>query len=486
MEILEALENPYLQLSMVFDPDTFYGSSKLVSFLLGTVSESRPIAPIELLALPGMGKSTLLRFLAHPRGALALEKYRYHLKTPFQEEPQRLFPVLVEFRLLPLDEHPFLYLYEHFQRAYPAYRLRAQEALGRELPKLTQRSTSGSPADAIDLLKNDIRKLAEQGIRPILLLDDFDIAFTFKNVTRDLTTRLRPLRDFVGFIMAMERPLHVVNREAAGSPFFQNTPLLRLGGLTDDEARQLIEKPARDAGKPFPPDAVKFILQHTDGHPYLIILGGRALWNTRKLLGLLDGEDIPLSEEQQAVLYGHLEEEFARPFQLYWEKLEPNERDTLRVLSQKGDHKFLGKGHYKVLPALLELGLVKYTTKTNPQGSYELFSPLFGDFLATVAELPQANPVRQENLDLSLTGFEAQLYEYLRRHAGRVSTYEELWRDVWDQPIVDLDNDQMRRRMQVTVSRLRPKLQLTGEDIISIRDHGYRLASQITEMHERV
>src|SRR5690242_5498642 len=75
------LVNPYFRLAITFDPKTFYGSFELVRFVLETISEPQTIAPIQLLGFPGMGKSTLLRYIAHPEGAL--HEHRDWLNAPY-------------------------------------------------------------------------------------------------------------------------------------------------------------------------------------------------------------------------------------------------------------------------------------------------------------------------------------------------------------------------------------------------------------------
>ena len=62
--------------------------------------------------------------------------------------------------------------------------------------------------------------------------------------------------------------------------------------------------------------------------------------------------------------------------------------------------------------------------------------------------------------------------------ARNLRTIGEQEQEIWAQdPTIDTEpneNDK-RRRIQVTISRLRSKLkEVTGEDIVSIREHGYR------------
>jgi Transcriptional regulatory protein, C terminal len=468
--------NPYFKLPITFDPDTFYGSLEVVRSILETVSQAQTIAPIELCALPGMGKSTLLRYIAHPKGALKKEKH--WLVWPFKDQPNKLFPVLVEFRLKQENMSSFQYLYDRFVREYGEYRIRAQNDEGILLPELSIRGTKGSE-DALSMLKEQSEELAKEGIRPILLLDDFDLPF--KDMKEDQTTRLRPLRDLVALVMAVDQPLHLVNPKAAGSPLFQNAPLRRLDGLSPEEARRLIQEPAYQAKKPFPKEDIELVLRHTSGHPYLIILAGQVLWDMRKKLDLLDKALLP--PEKHSVFLGHLARDFASSFRRYWRILDTQERVILKKLSARpASAEDLTRIELQYLSNLIDFGLVKYVSN----GKFAVFSDLFVEFVGQMSETEEGL-LQKSHLDSyttayeesthELTGVETKLLGYLRQRADRVCRYEELWENVWNRPISERDEEQMRRRMQVTVSRLRAKLK--GEDIMSVRDIGYRLISPV-------
>jgi hypothetical protein len=276
---------------------------------------------------------------------------------------------------------------------------------------------------------------------------------------------MRPWRDRVSIVLGTERPLHQVNSKAAGSPFFQTLPLIRFGGLNAEESLRLIDEPARSAGKPFPAGDIKFVLEQADGHPYLLILAGKALWDLRRQFELLDREDVPLSREQLAILRGRLQEEFQHTFQLYWDRLDRYEQRALKTLSTGGTEN-LKEQDYMALASLEQKGVVQL----NPSGSYCAFSSLFKDFVAGLSETTGAAP------KLDLTGLEESLYEYLRAHSERVCTFEELSQAIWGGH--GNEEEQLKRRIQVTISRLRKKLQsMNGEDIIALRGQGYRLIS---------
>jgi DNA-binding response OmpR family regulator len=99
------------------------------------------------------------------------------------------------------------------------------------------------------------------------------------------------------------------------------------------------------------------------------------------------------------------------------------------------------------------------------------FSSLFTDYLTETFALSS------EPAKLELTGIEASLHQHLRQNPNQVCTFDQLLQEVWSHASSGPgEKEQQRRRMQVAVSRLRSKLKDagTGEDIINIRDVGYR------------
>jgi hypothetical protein len=470
-------ENPYIRLPITFDPAQFYGPLTAVRAVLECISAAIPHST-ELAGLPGMGKSTLLRYLAHPEGALA--QHRAWLGGRYAQAPEGIFPICVEFRLCPADMHPFLYLSRRFHEEFAAYQQRVAPALlapdfRLPAPPAGPEPASADVAQTVNALEQATEALAEQGVRPVLLLDDFDVAFA--RLDYEETTRLRPWRDSVAFVLVTEEPLHRVNPLAVGSPFFQVLTPVYMDGLARAEAREMLEDPARRAGHPFPTEDVDAIVPLAGGHPYLLIRAGAALWDLRERLGLLAPPGPPLSGEQHAVLRGDLQTGFTRSFELYWARLEVSEQTALETLLHGGAGA-PKSSHYASLSSLARKGLVAYDL----EHGYTFFSPLFAEFLRTrpaVAPAPAAPPPPAEPpAALDLTGYEGRLYDYLRLYPGRVCSFDELWDKVWEGPRSAAGQDQIRRRMQVTVSRLRNKLKkATGEDVVSVRDQGYRLTT---------
>jgi DNA-binding response OmpR family regulator len=113
--------------------------------------------------------------------------------------------------------------------------------------------------------------------------------------------------------------------------------------------------------------------------------------------------------------------------------------------------------------------------KFDPEKKKFVLAPeLFGEFVRTRAASVLTEP------GSGLSSLETALFEYLGKHKDRICSFDELAREVWKIKSTESNNDMelLRRRIQVTISRLRKKLQESFEsDIVSIRDQGYRLVS---------
>lgn len=462
-------DNPFLRLPQSFDPEHYYGSQTWVVDALQGISGT-PTRSMELIGLPGMGKSFLLRYLADPAGALG--KNTRVLQPPYDKSPSLIFPLLVEFRVLPSDTHPFVYVYRRFREEFKKYREAADPALsellsGRE--PLSDAVVDGaeprSSGEATAAMESMLLSLKGAGVRTAFLLDDFHLALKLLN--KDETTKLRPWREAAAFILSTERRFDKVNMEAAGSPFFQIMQVVPFAGLTGEGARRLLNAPAVDAGWPFNPDDIEFAIEHADGHPLLLILAGRALWDSRNILGYAKGKRAAVSKEHPDMLVSRFKGWFHPTFQMYWEHLDPEEHAALAASA--GHNENAPAERNPALHFLEQLGLVRFDPK---EGRHRPFSTLFAEY---IVERTSGGAKRQKGAGVS--GIEAHLLDYLEQHMNRPSSFEELAREVWGERGNGKKKDELvRRRVQVAVSRLRKKLQESGTgDIVSVREKGYRL-----------
>ena len=117
----------------------------------------------------------------------------------------------------------------------------------------------------------------------------------------------------------------------------------------------------------------------------------------------------------------------------------------------------------------------------NGLASYELFSPLFGEFMSTKLSITPARqasartPIAAGELEAPiyehLTKMEATLLRYFLQHSQSVVSTDQLLTEVWKRP------DSSTRRVQEAIRRLRLQLEQQTPAIGIIeneRGRGYR------------
>lgn len=465
---MSTITNPYSRARTYLHPQSqFYGSRGSVeAFLEGM---SRPNLPdsYAVVGLPGMGKTSLLLYLADPKGPLvgSLSEHAAILGPQFRDGMYRFWPVYVPFRLMSPDDYWLRHMYEH---VYNETRSIREEKLERNDFPEPRECTGGD--DIRYELERLSKYLKEDGaIRLVLLLDDFHVPFREMSATE--ATRLRPIRGHASFVLATTDVLENVNSEAAGSPFFYNMKEEFLSGLDRQNALSLVQEPIEQEGT-IPAEDQELLLTHSGRHPSLLFRACESLWNMRQRLRLSDQR--PLPDNHREGFLGLLAEEYQQPFEDYWKSLPREEQLVLEKMALSPREVTAEESK---LENLTDKGVVAFDLETE---SYVFFSPLFAGFVRRLAK-PKEAP-QEEAITASLTKLESQLYEYLKAHAGQVCTFEQLHRDVWDRPFGDTleERDRAKSRVQVTISRLRSKLeemQTEGVQIVNVRDRGYRLIS---------
>ncbi len=415
-----------------------------------------------LIGMPRMGKTSLLRYLAS-RAPFEDPQYTSLLAPALKRDTKSIFVLLVEYKSMPAGRDPFVYLYERFHSVYPGYREEVAnhfEEIGTKLPTFSQVEVTDA-TKAIELLEGYFKKLP--GIHPIFLFDDFD--YMFPNLDQNTFTRVRPWVSWSHFIFATSRILIQLLPPKVVSPFFNLIDYVPLDGLTVDEARHVIYDVAGDVQEDLHPEDVEFILEQAGGHAQLLIKATETYCRERHRFEL--SEHVPLSKLQRNHLTILLRPEFNRFFELYLSNRDELELEVLRKVLQ--GKKITGSVEEPALGKLLREGLVVL----EPQKMhYRPFSSLFSEYLSA-----NLKPT------IKLTGTEATLYEFLRSQPEKTISFAELLQGVWNIDERETSDPQYRHRMQVSVSRLRTKIKesQTSEDIISIREVGYRYTANTND-----
>jgi hypothetical protein len=446
---------------------------------------------VDIAGLPFSGKTFLLRHLSTPNGALL--DHTLWLHPPYHREPWRLITAPVDFKHLHPDIHPLVYLYARFASVCQALLQAAaaseaaahdevpQELIAQlrlvpdwlrdELRPAVDPTAQISVAQAVDQTWRMICALGKMALRPVFLLDDFDLALEMRRapetrMSYDDVAAMRPWRAVAAFVLTRERDLQNVNPQASASSFFQSITHISLTVLTEQDASAMLRAIAEEAQQEFPAEDIRFVAQLAGGHTYLLNLAGRALADIRTDLPPLT----PLAEQQRAILELRLTVNYRGPFLVYENYLTAEEYSTLHALAKGTQQDRLSPAQRLLLSPLREKGLLCYDSAT---AHYEIFSKLFAAYLSAQPAPEQTS----ETADLpNLSDLERRLYDYLRRRTAEECRFEDVWNVVWNaEPGVEAA--EMRRRIQVAVSRLRRKLKSSNvnEDIVSVRSDGYKL-----------
>ncbi len=132
---------------------------------------------------------------------------------------------------------------------------------------------------------------AIRGKKIVLCLDEFEQTTANPEFGTDFFNVLRSFAQTgeLALVIATQRTLSDLYRVEAipTSPFSNIFTLLRLGPLTDAEARELVTRPAEQVGQSFTEPEVDFILGVAGTHPYRLNIASTLLYEA-KLSGRVD------------------------------------------------------------------------------------------------------------------------------------------------------------------------------------------------------
>lgn len=232
--------NPYHNRSMIRHPGEFFGRARELRRIYSRLNASPP-GCISVVGDRRIGKSSLLNFVCMP---INQDK---HL-----ERPENMVMVFLD-----LQEHPDTSLESFLRILMDAVCAKAKGRIA-----LPRRSPT------LDGVKETVQDLAGKGLKLVVLFDEFEAITTNRKFTLDVYSFLRFLANQydVGYITSSVRDLQALchTKEIASSPFFNIFSTMRLTAFSDEEALELIERPALQVGIRLQPHA-EFIMSDLAG-----------------------------------------------------------------------------------------------------------------------------------------------------------------------------------------------------------------------------
>jgi hypothetical protein len=361
-------------------------------------------------------------------------------------------------------------------------------AIGEQLAAHPQRpfdrAGTGEPDDPVDQIGRVAQRLQQSDSRLVLLLDNFD--HLVGNASAQLAELLSRLHSTATLVMTATQPLYDLPPPPSATPFypsfFSGVTHYFLGLLESEAADQWLAVYERQFS--IIGELREQLLDLTGQHPFLLHKLGDSLAEVQSMLPhhRLRREHLPLLglrlAEHGRPLFVALGQQLQAPPPYLAAPTVTALIDQLLCAPIALDK--LTSVQLPALNWLINQATIAYREIADGVG-YQLFSPLFAEFLAdqrtqlpAQRELPSdpaRPPVNQQEFYAELTKIEATLLRYFQHHSHMIVSIDQLLTDVWKRPHAS------SRRVQEAIRRLRLQLEQHTPPIGEIkneRGRGYR------------
>jgi hypothetical protein len=438
--------NPYMAMLLQFDPSRVYGWEQEVMGLLQNITQ-RQSDSHGFYGLRAAGKTTFLRYLQHPKGAMI--RYRQVLAPEYVAGKRRLLWVYISFHYLQDDSGIFLLMYEQLYESLAVTTFITALDLPAPDPYDAESNSYQTLLDAVKQLQ------LNHMTRVVFLMDDFDVALKGGDVSLEEEHQLRFLGRFASMVIMTEEPVANLNRDPS-SPLLGLLQQHKLGLIEEPAARSLITEPAASCGLDLSAHEVDHLLDVGGRFPFLLTLTCETYYNLRT------------SFEDAAKAQGQLQDylivrsEIRQTFMLLWNRCTAHEEQPLLLQVAAG----ASEVNPRIAAPLRDRGLI-YLKK----GTYHLFSTTFRLFLQ---ELSGQHAVSQPSGAVHLNTFVENLspvdravFMYLTHHSNTVCEFQRIQEAVWT------EGDGTKRALEAAIHRLRNGLP-AGHTIKNVRGRGYK------------
>jgi len=470
--------NPYTRMLVTFHPERFYGRSVQITNILGVITAPEPTGHA-IYGLRTTGKTTLMRFIKDPRGAM--HYYSDYVAAPYRPGGgSYLVFVYVNFHNFGRNDGSIF----HLMLDELVDEVHDDDRFDLDLDLMTS-DPNTDRMQAYKDLKSTLNMLSEDyNIRVAFLFDDFDVPLHSNLVDGDDDRLLRALTERAALIIGTEDPISHIRPD-----FDKDSPLLgilrpeAIELLKDNEARALVTGIAADAELVYTAEEINFLLATGGRQPFTLITACELYFNMRldfhdiseMLTNKADAKRLRAQFLPRLAALPHVE----TILQMLWDKIDYRERQTLLQTANGAKVSTLGGRHASIAAQLANKGLMYQDIR---HGVYRIFSDVFAYFVSQITEeAPQhityntdhaiktvPLPTRQ-TLD-KLSPIDRRLFRYFMEHADRICTFEELLDAVWD------DEPENKRPLEASVYRLRRDLKGFGQ-IRNVRGKGYMFVS---------
>jgi serine/threonine-protein kinase len=245
------MANPYEYRGPIRDPARFFNRTAEIMRVSSRIITERPQS-VSIVGAPRTGKTSLLNWLCDPGS-----------RATYLREPDRYVYLLVC-----LEDDP------------PA----SPEAFFARFQAVAQRDAGIAMGPTFDGLNELVKGLMQEGRRLVVFLDDFGLVTSNTAFTLDFFSFMRSMANSheVGYVTTSSVPLQQLchTPDIEESPFFNIFTTVNLKPFKEEDARRLIEEPARGCGSPFA-EETDWILELAGMQPYLLQLTAGVAFDLR-------------------------------------------------------------------------------------------------------------------------------------------------------------------------------------------------------------
>lgn len=250
------MNNPYLYREPLKGQSGFYNRASEITRIASRIAADRPQS-VSVVGGPRTGKTSIINCLCDPAK-----------QEQYLEDPSR-----------------YLYLCLCLKEHTPT----SPEAFFRLLQVALQNKGQGAMAPNYEGFSDFVKKLMQEGKKLVIFFDDFDQVTLHQGFPIDFFSFMRSIANSndVGYVTTSYAPLQQLCHTEAieESPFFNIFTTVNLESFKPEEARRLVEEPARLAGAPLGAE-VEWVLEWGGVSPYLLQLAAGIAFEARAGGGL--------------------------------------------------------------------------------------------------------------------------------------------------------------------------------------------------------
>jgi len=392
------MNNPYTNRRTIKNPDEFYGREREVRRIYSRLSSSHPQC-ISIIGERKIGKSSLLYFISHE-----------DIRKKWLKDAESYLFLLLDLQ----ERNGEISFSTFFQFIFNTLAERLDSSLAQD--SLID-ATAETEAECYEAFKRIVSNIEKQGLKLILLFDEFGVITGSENFDSAFFSFLRSIANNheCAYITTSRAKLQKLCRDTdiSESPFFNIFTPVPLGKFDGDEARSLIFTPSAQAGIPFDERDAKFVLSVAGHHPLFIQMACSALFDYKSRDGASSRVEAQLQSgevDYEAVKADFLVEA-TEQFEQIWQDADESKRQVLCQVAIGGD--ITSQQRYLIR----ELQREGYLTDSPPAP----FSQAFAEFL--VAKHPGATPEeaasRIPRQSVKRTSFSSRVRRFFKRGGGK-------------------------------------------------------------------